>query len=1115
MRNRAGFRMGMALTGAVLLTLTVGGPARAGQGPGQVFKGSPSTLSAADIARLSANANQRSIIVFKDQFPGLPAAGSTASERVNAANADQKGVMSELGQVHATHVRGFHVVNAIAATISTGMASQLRDNPAVSEVVPDAMRPFASLGSGAGAASAAAVPGGSGQANGSQQICPANPAKPLIEPEARQVMSVDAANQIVNGSGVKVGIIADGIDPNNPDLIRANGQHVIFDYEDFSGFGLGAPTDGREAFLDAGTIASQGNQTYDLSGFVNPAHPLPAGCTIKIKGIAPGASLAVLNVAGSNAGFFNSQIIQAIEWAVLHDHVNVLNESLGGNPIPNTEDDPVALADQAAVAAGVTVVASSGDAGPFNNIGSPATTPGVIAVGGTTTYQVYRQTTRYGTQLVPGGWENNNITALSSDGITEFGPNTVNVVAPGDRGWSLCSSNTTEFFGCADIDHGSNPPPIWAAGGTSASAPETSGTAALVIQAYAKTHHGSLPSPALVERIIVSTATDLGAPADHQGAGLVNTLKAVQLAESINSGSPQGKTLLVSKTSLDATVNAGQTASFSVTVTNEANSTQKVTPTVSGRPSPVSNDTGSVTLSSSSPTYIDGEGNTDHYARHTFSVPAGTGNLNGNITWDDQTIGGVAYETLFDPKGNVAAYSLLGANQSGYGHVEVHNPIKGTWTAVIFTVSTAPYFGPVKFSYSTENFHTAGTVSPSSQTLAAGQSGTFRVSVAASQAGDQGLKLRLGTGGSATDGSIPIVVRALVPVTASGGTFSGTLTGGADSFNAGQEFTYQFNMPAGQPSLNLGVRLPDPDYGLEGFLIDPNGEPLDAQTTANDGLAPGPTMQFFHGSPAPGRWTLVLLVALPVNGARLSEPFSGALSFTAPSVTSSGIPNSASTVLPAGQPVTATITVTNTGNISKDFFADPRLNGKVPQLLLGSGVNNVTLPLSLTAQPNWLVPTNTNALTVGAQGTAPITMDVSWAFGDPDFLGLSSGDNSIAALAAPEIAPGAWFGIPEATGPFTSGTTGTVNLAAVANTNPFDSAVTSTSGDVWAQSVDATATYTPLTLAPGQTGTITLTITPSAAKGTVVRGFIGVDTFNLSTASGDELVNIPYTYTVG
>jgi subtilisin family serine protease len=948
----------------------------------------------------------------------------------------------------------------------------------------------------------------------SQQICPSNPAQPLVEPEARQVMNVDAANQIVTGTGVKVGIIADGIDPNNPDLIRAGGQHVIFDYQDFSGFGPGAPTDGREAFLDAGTIASQGNQTYDLSGFVNPAHPLPPNCNIKIEGIAPGASLAVLNVAGSNAGFFNSQIIQAVEWAVLHDHVNVLNESIGGNPIPNTQDDPVALADQAAVAAGVTVVASSGDAGPFNNIGSPATTPGVIAVGGTTTYRVYRQTSRYGTNLVPGGWENDNITALSSDGITEFNPHTVDVVAPGDRGWSLCSSNTAEFFGCADIDHGTNPPPIWAAGGTSASAPETSGTAALVIQAYENTHGGTAPSPALVERIIVSTATDLGAPADHQGAGLVNTLKAVQLAESIGTPSPQGSTLLVSKTSLNATVNAGQPATFSVSVTNEGAGPQTVTSAVSGRPTNQPADTGTVNLSAGSPTYIDGEGRTDHYALHTFTVPAGADNLNGNITWNALGIGGVAFETLFDPNRAVAAYSLIGTNRSGFGHVCVHNPIAGTWTAVIFTVSNAPYFGPVTFSYQTQQFHSAGSVSPSSQTLSPGQTGTFRVSVTAGQAGDEGLKLHLGTG-SGTDGSIPIILRALVPLTSAGGSFNGTLTGGGASFNAGQEFTYQFKVTGNQPSLNVGIQLADPNYGLEGFLMDPNGQPLDAQTTANDALAPGPTMQFFHGAPANGLWTLVLLAALPVDGSHLSEPFTGNVSFAAPSVSSSGIPNSSSTVLPAGQPVTATITVTNTGSIQKDFFADPRLAGKVPQELLGSDVNNVTLPLSLSAQPNWLVPTNTNALAVAAQGTVPITMDVSWAFGDPDVLGASFGNNSAAALVAPEVAPGFFFGLPEATGPFTTATTGTVNLAAVANTNPFDSAVTSTSGDVWAQSVNASAPYSPLTLDPGQTGTITLTITPNAPKGTVIHGFIGVDTLNLATAAGDELINIPYSYKVG
>ena len=1118
MRFRSALRLAATLGTAALLPLAASGAAAAAHSPGRVFKGTKSVLTAAQVERLAARATHRSIIIFKNQLTTLPAKGATANARIQAANASQAGVLSELRQVHATHVRSYHIINAISATISPAEAARLQHNSAVRAVVPDAMRHFASLGGGAPALPAKVRHHGV-RPNAVQPICPSNPAQPIIEPEAREVMNVAAANQIADGTGIKVGIIADGIDPNNPDLIRSGGQHVIFDFQDFSGFGPGAPTDGRESFLDAGTIASQGNQTYDLSGFVNPAHPLPPGCNIKIEGIAPGASLAVLNVAGPNPGFFNSQIIQAIEWAVLHDHVNVLNESIGGNPIPNTQNDPVALADQAAVAAGVTVVSSSGDAGPFNNIGSPATTPGVIAAGGTTTYRVYRQTSRYNTNLVPGGWEDNNITALSSDGITEFNPHTVDVVAPGDRGWSLCSNDTAHFFGCVDIDHGANPPPIWAAGGTSASCPETAATAALVIEAYQNTHGGASPSPALVERIITSTATDLGAPADHQGAGLVNTLKAVQLAESINGGSPQGSTLLVNKTSLNATVNAGQKATFSVSVTNEGSGSRTVTPTVSGRPTTVSNDTGSVTLSSSSPTNIDGEGRTDFYDTHTFSVPAGAGNLNGNITWNAQQIGGVAFETLFDPAGNVAAYSLIGTNRSGFGHVEVHNPMAGTWTAVIFTVSNAPYFGPVQFSYQTEQFHQAGSVSPSSLTLAPGQSGTFQVTVTAGQAGDEGLKLHLGTG-STTDGSIPVIIRALVPLSSGGGSFSGTLTGGGATGNAGQEFTYQFKVQGNKPSLNVGVQLTHNGYNLNGFLVDPNGEPLDAQSTAafdaNDNfLGFGPTMQFFQRSPANGLWTLVLNVAGPGDGAHLSEPFTGSISFAAPSVSSSGIPNSPSTVLPAGQPVTAIITVTNTGNSRKDFFADARLNGQVPQELLGSDVNNVPLPLSLFAQPNWLIPPGTNSLVVAAQATAPITMDVSWAFGDPDFLGASFGNDSVAALAAPQVAPGFFFGIPEATGPFTTGTTATVNLAAVANTNSFDSAVSASSGDVWAFSVNPNATYTPLSLGPGESGTITLTFTPNAPKGTVVHGFLGVDTFNLVTDAGDQLINIPYSYKVG
>jgi hypothetical protein len=75
--------------------------------------------------------------------------------------------------------------------------------------------------------------------------------------------------------------------------------------------------------------------------------------------------------------------------------------------------------------------------------------------------------------------------------------------------------------------------------------------------------------------------------------------------------------------------------------------------------------------------------------------------------------------------------------------------------------------------------------------------------------------------------------------------------------------------------------------------------------------------------------------------------------------------------------------------------------------------------------------------------------------------------------------------------------------------------VSASSGDVWRRSVDASAAYTPLTLPPGASGTITLTFTPGAPAGTVVRGTLELDTFDPLTSMGDEVVSIPYAYTVG
>ncbi|MDQ6773431.1 MAG: S8 family peptidase, partial [Candidatus Dormibacteraeota bacterium] len=728
----------LAATAAIgsLLPMALSVPASAAGIPDSFGHRVASRLSPGEVLRLSAQANLKSIVIFKNQHPELPARPALQAARAQAVDSDQAAVKSELSQLHAPNLKTFHVVNAVAATISKAESDRLAANPAVRAVVPDATRKLV-LPAAQSAGATAAGPGAQPAAAELQQICPPNPSVPLLEPEALQVMNVEfqpgthqpAAHDLVNGTGIKVGIIADGLDINNPDLVR-NGKSIVFDYQDFSGFGNNAPTDGRESFLDSGAIASQGNQAYDLSKFVNPAHPLPPGCNIKIKGVAPGATLAIMNAFAPAA--FNSQIVQAIDRLVTVDKVDVLNESFGANVFPDKANDPTALADDAAVAAGVTVIVSTGDAGPTNTIGSPASDPGIIAAGGSTTYRVYRQATRYGVQLSAGGWESNNITALSSAGTTQLGPRTVDVVAPGDRGWELCSTDVAHYFGCKDFDNNNIPQPIWAAGGTSLSSPLTSGTAALVIEAYAKTHNGARPSPDLVKRIIMSSAQDLGAPAIHQGAGLVDSLKAVQLAESIaddnGAPNPQGSTLLVSKPALTANLAAGETATFHVDVTNTGAAAQTVTPALvklgSGR---ASDDTGSVALNAGNPTFIDDRGRTARYQLHQFNVPARADNLNGEITWNaQQKPGSAAYQTLFDPSGAVAAYSLISADASGYGHVEVRHPAAGTWTAAIFTISTSQtYTGTVRFDYFTQRFVHFGSVVPAQRTLGPGQTAGF------------------------------------------------------------------------------------------------------------------------------------------------------------------------------------------------------------------------------------------------------------------------------------------------------------------------------------------------------------------------------------------------------
>ena len=396
------FRLPAFIAAAALIPLGLSGLVAAAHPAARQSNGEPAALTAAQVRLLAADATDRSIIIFKNQLTNLPARGATLAARVSAAKAAQAPIMARLTEVHATNVQGFQIINAIAATISPAEVQRLQANPAIAAVEPDTLQHLtsqsgASAGpstSSTGATDAAATSAVASGDTSDQRVCPRNPAKPLIEPESRGLMNVNAANKIVDGSGIKVGVLFGGVDVNNPDLIRKDGQHVIFDSQDFSGQGTNTASSGLTMNF-VSLIAAQGNQVYDLSEYVNKAHPLPAGCNIKIVGVAPGTSVAVTNFGDDFANeIYNAEIIQAIQYEVMTDHVNVLVEPFGGTAFPNFMNDPSALADQAAVAAGVVVVGPTGDTGTTSagNIYSPGGVPGVIGVGASTALQSYRQT---------------------------------------------------------------------------------------------------------------------------------------------------------------------------------------------------------------------------------------------------------------------------------------------------------------------------------------------------------------------------------------------------------------------------------------------------------------------------------------------------------------------------------------------------------------------------------------------------------------------------------------------------------------------------------------------------------------------------------------------------
>jgi len=1115
----------------------------------------PSRAPAPDAGQASQNV----IVVLRNQHADLAMAKGARSARTDAGQRDQKPLIAKAQKLGAHNVRGFKTVNAFAAAATPAQVSELSADPAVAAVYPDlAIRRRPQEVRQPASANAAGSVG--------TEICPTDPAKPLLEPEALQVTNTafttattPQAQNLVTGAGVKVAWLADGIDINNPDFIRADGSHVFVDYQDFSGEGPDAPSSAAEAFGDASSIAAQGRLVYDLSEFVNPAHPLPPGCNITIRGVAPGASLVGLKVFGNAPSAPTSRFIEAIDYAVNVAGVDVINESFGGNPFPDTGTDPISLADDAAVDAGVTVVASTGDSGTTNTIGSPSSDPKVIGVAATTTFRSYQQTGFAGApQFSNGTWADNNISSLSSGGVTQKA-RVPDLAAPGDLGWALCSPNPDIYLDCI-ADNGT-PAGLQNFGGTSQSSPLTAGAAALVIQAYQQTHHGKRPAPALVKRLLTSTAVDLGHPAYEQGAGLLNTLAAVQAARSWqdSNGSPTaaGTALVVDQTQLSLIGAPGSTASTQLTVRNVSRNTQTVNLGTRTMGPNTNIKTGEVTLNTATaPTYIDNLGTVRSFVTTTFAVPVGADRLDVSLAADT---GGFAPRViLIDPHGTYTAYSIP-QGAAHFGHVDVHFPGFGTWTA-IFAVSKASGFnGPIKFSATRANFVTRGSVSPSTITLAPGASKTVTVRAPLpDQPSDVSASVQLTTPLGLTT-SVPLTLRAVVPPRAT--TFTGVITGGNGRGNPAQSNAYYVDVPAGKKDLGISVTLADdPDDAIVGVLTAPDGQVYSFQSNlfvdaAGDLLAED-AFQIYRRNPQAGRWVFSMFVLDPVTGFELSQKFTVKVAYDTVKI-EANVPNSTRTVLAAGTPVDIPVKITNTGAAPLTFFADGRLSqtGDLPLLELSGNSTDVPLPVPPGISPQWLVPTDSSKLTVAASGTQPVNLDVFYQSGNPDVYAAAQGNSATVKTSAAMVSPGLWLADVGQHGPFAGpAPTGSVSLAAVAHGQLFDPAVTSTTGDVWQAGVDsganaavsaalhkaiaakaagkkpiraqsakssssqATTAATPtgpLDVAPGETVTITVTITPTGPAHSVVRGHLYIDTFSFFIIGGDELIDFPYTYTIG
>ena len=370
--------------------------------------------------RIAAAAAAMAAALAGTLVTGAPAAASP-SESVIVTSTGLLSPVEAVLEVGGTVLTQFHLINGIDALIPTAAEPILAALPGIT-VTPDISVSVQST---------------------TELTGPHTPSDAFLQ----ETGATRLASAGDTGQGVTVAVLDTGID-NLPDFSGRLAGGV-----DLSG--------GNNPYQD-----SYGHGTF-VAGLIAGDGASSNG---QYSGEAPGAKLVSIKVAGADGTTHLGTLISGLQWAVDHQNrygIKVLNISLGFQPTRSTVINPLDQAVEAVWNSGIAVVASAGNAGPFNGtILSPGDDPLVITAGAlddmataSITDDEMNDFSSAG-PTSPDGW-------VKPDLVTS-GRSVVSLAAPGS---TIDSSHPSARIGPANF----------VGSGTSFSSAITSGAAALVL----------------------------------------------------------------------------------------------------------------------------------------------------------------------------------------------------------------------------------------------------------------------------------------------------------------------------------------------------------------------------------------------------------------------------------------------------------------------------------------------------------------------------------------------------------------------------------------------------------------------------------------------------------